>query len=210
MEFIWNAIAAAAIGALLGILTRRILDRLRRPKLEIAFEEFEGRKPYVHSFALADARSVPKGVEQERALFFRLVVRNRGRSPALNCLAHMTVFKGGQKEAITPTLHWYKHDPIMTASEEAYPKPIHIPPKEEEILDVFMLNYKTLNGEPVTTDKVFLSMSPQPYKFQPQERYQVSITVEGANVVSKPFVMQVMWYGTFEAFDDGRFVTRLS
>lgn len=171
------AIIAAIIGACLTIGLKELVDWLLRPRLVVGFEEGPlGSETYIHNLRI-------KNFIYSMGLFRRLVVKNLGRKPAMNCEAKLTIFKGNLRESDTPILHWARKDPEIYLTPEQVFSPVHINSRDEEVLDFVELDYNP-EERVIPPGACIETVSANPYRFQRNTFYKLLITVFANNAVS--------------------------
>ena len=92
----WTVLAGF-IGATIAVLIREGIEYWRRPRLKIDFEGMYGKKPYVGDY---EDRSIPNTGSSRRVKFLRVIVRNEGRKPAMDCEAKLELVE--RRERDTP------------------------------------------------------------------------------------------------------------
>jgi hypothetical protein len=190
--------AIAIITAAAAVLFRELFEYLRRPKLKIDFEEYEGQKPYILDLFLESETKIA-GLTN-KAKFLRLDVHNAGRKPAMDCEAKMVIFKTGKRESFTPSVHWTRRDPAVYKTLDQIYAPMHLNRGDHEPVDLFMLPYHPEEPE-LGPGACIQSMSPRVFRFERDTAYHIKVTVYASNTISQPFTLKLYWDGTLEGFD---------
>ena len=169
-----------------------------RPRLVIDFEQCDNQKPYILDLFIEHIDLA----QTMRSKFLRLIVRNIGRSPAINCEAKMVILKDGKSENFAPSMHWARRDPTLYNNEpnQIY-APIHLNRNDYEPLDIFSLSYRP--EEPELGPGVCIdSMSHRKFRLERGIIYFLKVTIYARNTVSKPFLFTLHWDGTLAGFDN--------
>ncbi len=182
----YRDVFSGTIGATVALVGRWIIVHWNRPNLSIDFKEHGGVKPYV------DLQSGTNRFFSPTSKFLRLVVRNRGRSPALNCEAKLTWSIDGLEHPFQVILHWVRRDPtIFNRLDEVF-APITINKGDFEELDVLRLRVSSARIE---------SASHRISEMEPRRKYVVKVSVFGGNANCPTKSFRVEWDGTYNGFE---------
>jgi hypothetical protein len=165
--------------------------------LVIDFEEYDNQKPYILDLFMGRMDLT----KSNRAKFLRLIVRNIGRSPAMDCEAKMVILKDGKKEIFAPSMHWARRDPILHETIDQIYAPIHLNRSDEESLDILTLTYHPEESE-LGPGACIESMSHKAFTFERNTTYSLKVTIYANNTVSKPLIFTLRWDGTLKGFDN--------
>ena len=207
------SLLSVIVGAGIGIGGAELVQWWKRPKLEIDFEEKEGKKPYIPDY---NDESMHSAGDTYRIKYLRLIVRNKGRKPAMGCEAKLELFPDGAQHATAKVaLHWSRHDPklyskyeegiLVSQDREKVFAPISLNIDDEETVDVFKLPYffSTIPDTDHTPRflKIIESASFRQLQLQPKTTYQCKVTIYSSNANPKAFKFRCKWDGTIEGFN---------
>ncbi len=182
-----DVVIAALGGAAASVAVRELWAWWRAPALVLDFEDFSGKKPYVHKLHDATIPTQPNATK-----FFRLAVSNEGSEAAQNCEAKLEVWRNGQLDPAIVLLHWARRDPAVYVSLETAYAPVSINREGREAVDVLTLR----QGSPSIR-----SYSPRPFVFEAHQNYELRVTVSGSNVRPATFAFHLNWDGTWDCFE---------
>lgn len=207
------SLISVIVGAAIGIGGTELVQFLKRPKLKIDFEERDGKKPYIVDF---NDESLHSAGNTYKAKYLRLMVRNKGKKPAIGCEAKLEIVIDEAKN--TPynvALHWSRRDPALysdyleggilasTNNEKVF-APISLNINDKETVDVFRLPYSfsTVPNTDLTPRfvRVIESASLRQLQLQPNTKYQCKVTIYSSNTNPKSFKYQLQWDGTLDGF----------
>ena len=204
-------ITSVVVGAAIGIGGTELIQWWKRPRLEIDLDIFPNL-----DFNDYEAQTEDYHGNQAvyKAKFLRLVVKNKGKSAALNCEAKLTLKHAS--EIHTGLLHWTKRDPILYRRFEDGKKildldkifaPIDISRSNNETLDVikFPYWYSTApnadhSGKRDTTS-IYLPPPLNNLIILSDDDYYFEVTVYARNANAEDFKFHCKWDGTIEGFN---------
>lgn len=191
----------ATLSAFVALILREGYEWFRRPRIKTDFESWIGINPWLVDFSLGE--KVMGIMDKSRCL--RLRIHNAGKKPALDCEAKVEVYDKDGGDSAVQSLHWTRRDPRLYKTLDQIYAPIHLNPKDNELLDVLELNYRvdidTNEVMNIPEDSCLETLSPYSIMLKRGKVYQLTITIYASNTVSKPFVFSVFWDGTLEGFD---------
>jgi len=211
----WVVPVLSAIGgAAVALIGREFIEWYRRPKLNIDFEEREGQKPYNPDYYDETLPALASGLTF-RAKYLRLIVRNNGHKPTMDCEAKLELFAENEITSNT-TIHWSRRDPalyskygeggaLLSIETEKVYAPISLNINDKEIVDVFRVIYSVsivLEADHTPRAYPYIeSVSLRQIVLQPNNTYHCKVTVYASNTVPKSFNFKVNWDGTLEGFN---------
>lgn len=199
------ALISVVVGAAVALIGSELIEWYKRPRLEINFEEKQGQKPYIPDYN--DNTKQLAGIVH-KIKYLRLVARNKGKKPAINCEAKLELAaKNESKELNKVALHWSRNDPLLYSQNntEKIFAPISLNINDEEIVDVLRLSYSfscmpdadhTPNSSPFIE-----STSLRQLQLHPKATYKCKVTIYSSNANPKAFKFKVSWDGTLEGFN---------
>jgi len=208
------SLMSVIVGAAIGITGTELVQFLKRPRLEIDFEERGKQKPYIPDYN--DKTWHAASEYTYRIKYLRLIVRNIGKKPAVNCEAKLELLPDGvQDSANKVALHWSRNDPelyskyeggiLVSQDKEKIFAPISLNKDDEEIVDVFQLDYhfstKPETDHSLKSKPYIETVSPRQLILQPNSVYDCKVTVYASNTNPKSFEFKVNWDGTMEGFN---------
>ncbi len=207
---VWVIPLLAAIGgAAVALIGKEFLEWYKRPRLQIDFEEREREKPCVVDF---NDEGMTATDRTYRIKYLRLIVRNKGKKPAMDCEAKLAITTDIESDITNNkvALHWSRRDPVFyrrdTFSDNAEKvfAPINLNINDEEIVDVLKLSYSYSNMPDVDHSPkrhtTIESVSPRQLVLQPGTIYRGTVTVYSSNTNPKSFKFKVNWDGSVERF----------
>ncbi len=178
---------------------------LEKPKLEIKFQEREGKSPYIHYRTdVKENRIITKSIGGGRRKYrkgkeLELDVINRGKIPAYNCEAKCKVWKDGKFQAVEPLiLDWRRRQPF-----DKFFEPITINRNDFEELGFLVLLYWIEEGKEEHEHGFGMEIedlimeSVKTMDIEKNKRYDFEVTVfsENSEPVQKRFELE--WSGRF-------------
>ncbi|MCK4829699.1 hypothetical protein KA005_78975 [bacterium] len=208
------SLISVIVGAAIGIGGTELVQFLKRPRLEIDFEEKEKQKPYIPDF---NDESVSASGITFRVRYLRLRIRNIGKKPATDCEPKLEIFIENEVEpASKTTLHWSRRDPalysnygeggaLLSVEPEKVYAPISLNINDEETVDVFRLQYSfstTPNTDLTPRGYPHIeSISLRQLVIQSNSSYHCKVTVYASNAIPKSFSFITCWDGTLKGFN---------
>ena len=205
------SLISVIVGAAIGIGGTELIKWLKRPKLEINFDIFPDLDFNDYE---AQAEGYHGNGAVYKAKFLRLVIRNKGKSTALNCGAKLVLITNDNK--YSSPVHWSKRDPILYQRFENGKKvleldkifaPIDISRSNSETLEVIKFRYWysiAMNADhSPKRDIQYISLPPPLNNLMllSDEKYTFEITVYAHNAKAVNFKFHCKWDGTIEGFD---------
>jgi len=201
-------------GAIVALIGRELIEWSKRPRFEIDFEEREGQKPYIPDYNDEGIRSAG---DTYRVKYLRLIVRNKGKKPAMNCEAKLElVIEGASDATHKVALHWSRRDPrlystsgdvelgVIDEPEKVF-APINLNINDEETVDILTLPYSFSTVADTDHSPRFPphieTVSLRQLVLQPKNTYHCKVTVYSSNTTPESFKFKVNWDGTLEGFN---------
>ncbi len=192
------SLISVIVGAIIGLGGKEIVDLIKRPILNIDFEERDGIKPHIEVLNEDSLKS--PGMYSPTA-FLRLSVLNKGKSTARDCEAKIELFMPKRNEHYKNPLHWARQDPRIYKSLDKVFSPITLNRNDDEIVDVLVLKSSDKDPDPEPSPAVNIeTYSPGVLLLQKNEDHYIKVTVYASNTTSKPFFFKVNWDGTVQGF----------
>jgi len=200
-------------GAVVALIGRELIEWFRRPRFEIDFEEREGKKPYIPDY---NDEGMQSAGNTYRIKYLRLIVRNKGKKPAMDCEAKLGLSVGSESKEISKVaLHWSRRDPALyskyryisdaSADPEKIFAPISLNVNDEEPVDVLSLSYSYSTIPDTDHSPRFPpyieSASLRQLELHANTTYSAKVTIYSSNTMPKSFKFKVNWDGTLEGFD---------
>jgi hypothetical protein len=208
------SLISVIVGAAIGIGGTELVQFLKRPKLEIDFEKRGKQKPYIPDYN--DETLSASGLTF-RVRYLRLIIRNIGKTPALDCEPKLEIFVENENEPASKTiLHWSRRDPalysqygegrtLLSVEPEKVYAQISLNLNDEETVDVFRLGYSfsTIPNTDLTPRAYpqIESVSLRQLVVYPKSKYHCKVTVYASNTKPKSFEFKVNWDGTLDGFN---------
>jgi len=197
-------------GAAIALIGKELIEWYKRPRLEIDFEERQGQKPFIPDCAWEGMYGIGC---MYRMKHFRLIVRNKGKKPAMDCEAKVS-FSGTNEFKTNNTkvaLHWSRRDPALYRQDtfldrEKVYSPINLNINDEEPIEVLLLPYSFSTQPNADHDLIpygneIKSASFREMVLQPNATYRGIVTVYSSNTNPGFFTFNVKWDGTVERFE---------
>ena len=140
-------------GAGIALLGKEFIEWLKRPRLEIDFEESKGEKPHIADFNDYISAATGGSGNTYRVKYLRLKVNNKRKLPAFNCEAKLEITHTDKHPVYSDSkiLHWARrHDLLYTTGldaktpvqdiEKSY-SPVDINSNNFEFLEVLKIQY---------------------------------------------------------------------
>ena len=209
---IWVIPLLAAIGgATIALIGKELIEWYKRPRLEIDFEEREGQKPFIPDYNWEGMTAIG---HMYRMKHFRLIVRNKGKKPAMDCEAKLS-FSGTNDLKTTSNkvaLHWSRRDPALYRQDtffdnkEKVYSPINLNINDEEPIEVLLLPYSFSTKPDTDHDLIpygneIKSASFRELVLQPNVTYRGIVTVYSSNTTLKSFKFKINWDGQVDRFN---------
>lgn len=210
------SLMSVIVGAAIGIGGAELIQWWKRPKLKIDFEEKEGKKPYIPDYNDNDDTNYIAIEYTHRIKYLRLIVRNKGRKPAMDCEAKLELFPDKSRDAASKVaLHWTRQDPeLYTLYRDSGLKsidtggvfaPISLNIDDEETVDVFQLKYhfstKPETDQSLKSKPHIESASLRELLLQKRNKYHCKVTIYSSNTTPESFEFNVEWNGEVEGFN---------
>jgi hypothetical protein len=187
-----NLVVSAFIGAVAWALIQWLIAWCRSPRLEIDFEESNGKKPYVHELTTILGEPGRPGTREVLGRYLRLSVKNKGRVPANGCIGKLTVKPSGKPAVPTALLlHWARNDPAIYKEPHQQFAPISIQRYDTEALDLLFL----FRG-----DDNLQTHSTRAWGVSRNQRYDLEVTVFASN--AKPCSKRIEFYLEAQSADE--------
>jgi len=197
----WNNIhiyLAGIIGAAATYGAKIIYGYFYRPKITVEIVTLGKDKPYEFGDMLLPG--------DYNSSVLRLVVTNKGRTSAHNCIVKIRSFLIEEEEKEEPKntiLHWHRNkgpfqllfDPVRIVFDAESFNPISISPNDKEWIDLYCSKHDLTQNE---SQLHFLSK--HPVHCSAGKKYRIEIWVYGDNVHSGPHSFQIYWDGRPENF----------
>ena len=178
-------------GAVAALGGRELVEWYKRPRLEINFEERNGQKPFIPDDNWEEMAAIGKVYKIKH---FRLIVKNRGKKPAMNCEAKLeiNIKNEGNITSNKVALHWSR---------------INLNINDEEPIEVLQLPYSfssqpdTDHNELIPYGNEIRSASFRELVLHSNVTYQCIVTVYSSNTNPKSFKFEVKWDGKVEGYN---------
>jgi len=182
-------LVSALIGALAAVILREGFIWIWRPRLEVDFEEFGGKKPYVHQFTETGSSMMFQQVPPRAIRVLRLRVHDGGGRAAEACEAKLEVRRDGALDPAVFILHWARRDPRIFKELDQVYAPVTINRGGSEALDVLRLAESSQRIESIST---------QTFWFEPNVKYELTVVITSANAGPVAFRMMLEWDGAWD------------
>lgn len=208
------SLVSVIVGAVIGISGTELVQFLKRPRLEIVFEEREEQKPFIPDF---NDETMAEAGRTYRIKYLRLQVSNKGKTPATDCEAKLEILPdGANKPTNKVALHWSRRDPALyvqpmevnwglSANADKIFLPINLNINDSETVDVFSLHYSFSTVPDTDLSPRFLSViesaSLRELQLQAETKYHCKVTIYSGNTNPKSFSFVTYWDGTLEGFN---------
>ena len=205
------SLISVIVGAAIGIGGKELVQWCKRPKLEINFDIFPDLDFNDYE---AQARGYHGNQAVYKAKYLRLVVKNKGKSTALNCEAKLVLIINDNK--YSSPVHWSKRDPILHQRFENGEKvleldkifaPIDISRGNCETLELIKLPYwysiapNADHSFKRDTDCISLPPPLNHLLIFSDENYDFEVTIYANNANAESFKFHCKWDGTLEGFE---------
>ena len=208
------SLVSVIVGAAIAIGGTELVGFLKRPKLEIDFEERENQRPYIPDF---NDETTSEPGRAYLIKYLRLQVTNKGKTPAKDCEAKLAILPDtANKSTNKVALHWSRRDPALyvqpmdvnwrlSANPAKIFLPINLNINDSETVDVFSLRY-SYSTVPDTDHSPRLlsfieSASLRQLWLQEKAKYHCKVTIYSSNTNPKSFSFITCWDGTAEGFN---------
>lgn len=179
-------VAAGIIGGTIAAAAGWVKSRWNRPNLQIDFKEHNNKKPYV------DQQSGTNAFYSPTSKLLRLVVTNKGKSPANTCEAKLTWERNGVGQPFQVILHWVRRDPLVFEKIDDLFTPITVNAHDEEELDVLRLR---------SSMKEIESVSHRIANIEKDVKYKLKVTAFSASCPPTTRCFELLWDGTWDSFE---------